>query len=505
VTRDANFIKGWTNNRKHVIFPLLAFAIPLIVRIVPEILMGPYSAGFDTIAYYVPIALLWLHHGVNLWSFFATAPLFYAIYVPLVSAIGSPVLLIKIISPLLLAFLSLSIFAFAKTSLGWSSPKSTFVAVLGTIYFVALRTSWDQLREELSLVFLFVVLILLVRRKSSSWRNYVLLSLAMLAVVLSDQIGAVVMFGVVILTLIPELYHKKYRQAVSMIIFSLPATVYFLVFYIGYFSLGNFLGHSNAEATFATWTGFASYQSMLISEGGFFLFCFLLLFPLSVIGLKKLRNLQLRSWLLFSFILMFVPTTSVSSFRWELMLVYPFAFYTTEAVSWLRKFNWKRWRLNLQRIALAYLVLSTAILSFGFMFNTSEQPFVYFNPAQINAFVNQIPSSMLQNTVPLADCQSTVNALQWFKDNVSSSSALLLTHAAFYGWALLTLNDNRVKDYGFDNPDTIASTLANEGYTQIYLIWWANGRGWYGQPTVPPAFHQLYRSGDIAIYRYNPN
>ena len=175
MTRAAYLTKDWINNHEHVIFPLLAFATPLIVRIIPEILMGPYSVGFDTIGYYVPIALLWLHHGVNLWSFFATAPLFYAIYVPLVSASGSPVLLIKIISPILLAFLSISIFAFAKTSLRWSYLKSTFVAFLGTIYFVALRTSWDQLREELSLVFLFIVFILIVRRKRGSWRNYVLL------------------------------------------------------------------------------------------------------------------------------------------------------------------------------------------------------------------------------------------------------------------------------------------------------------------------------------------
>lgn len=503
MTRAAYLTKDWINNHEHVIFPLLAFATPLIVRIIPEILMGPYSVGFDTIGYYVPIALLWLHHGVNLWSFFATAPLFYAIYVPLVSASGSPVLLIKIISPILLAFLSISIFAFAKTSLRWSYLKSTFVAFLGTIYFVALRTSWDQLREELSLVFLFIVFILIVRRKRGSWRNYVLLSLAMLAVVLSDQVGAVIMLGIVIFTLIPELFHKRYRQAVSLIVTLLPAAVYFLVFYTGYISLGNSPLYSNSVASFATWTGFASYPSMLINEAGFFFFCFVLLLPLAMIGLKKLRNLQLRSWFVFSLILMLIPTTSVSPFRWELMLVYPFAFFTTEALSWLKKLNWTHWRLNLQRIAVVYLVLSTAILSFGFVFNASEQPFAYFNPAQINAFVNQIPSSMMQNTVPLTDCPSTVNAIQWFKDNVNSS-ALLLTHTAFYGWALLALNDIRVKDYGFDNPNTIASTFANEGYSQIYLIWWVNGHGWYGQSTVSPAFHQLYRSGDIAIYRYNP-
>ena len=129
--------------------------------------MGPYVVGFDTMAFYVPNTLLWLHNGVNLWSFLAIAPLFYAIYMSLVSVGGSPVFLIKIISPLLLGFLALSIYFFAKRGLSWSLPKSTFVAVLGTVYFVALRASWDQLREEFSLIFFFVVLMLLIYRKIS--------------------------------------------------------------------------------------------------------------------------------------------------------------------------------------------------------------------------------------------------------------------------------------------------------------------------------------------------
>ena len=72
----------------------------------------------------------------------------------------------KIISPLLLGFLGLSVYGYAKRGLGWSPSKSLFVAFLGTIYFVALRASWDQLREEFGLIFFFIVLmLLLVNRK----------------------------------------------------------------------------------------------------------------------------------------------------------------------------------------------------------------------------------------------------------------------------------------------------------------------------------------------------
>ena len=40
-------------------FGLAAFLIPLSVRAVPEILVGPYPVGWDTIAFYLPNTLDW--------------------------------------------------------------------------------------------------------------------------------------------------------------------------------------------------------------------------------------------------------------------------------------------------------------------------------------------------------------------------------------------------------------------------------------------------------------
>jgi len=503
VTLVTNSIKRWISEHRFVIFPFLAFIIPVAIRTIPEILIGPYIIGFDTLAFYVPNTLLWLHNGINLWNFLSIAPLFYSIYMSLVSAGASPVFLIKIISPLLLGFLGLSMFFFAKRGLSWSLVKSTFVAVLGTVYFVALRASWDQLRVEFSLVFFFVVLMLLVNQKNGSWKRYVLLASAMLLVVLSDQIGAVIMLGVMIFTIVPNLFHKRYNQALNLTVASLPAALYFVIVYFISTSVSGILGYSNVTSPLVSWTGFASYQSMLINEAGFFLYCFLPLLPLMAISFKQFGNLQLRSWLLLSLILLLIPT-SVSPYRWLLMLVYPIAFYATESLSRLKTIRWKRSIFTLQRIAVLYLVLSTTVLSLGFIFMTSQQPLAYFDPKQFNAYLSQIPTSMLQNTISAADCQSTVNVLQWFKENVNSS-ALLLTHTAFYGWALLTLNVNQVRYYGFEDPATAAMRIVQEGHTQIYLIWWVNGKGWYGQPTVSSSFHEIYHSGEIAIYKYASN
>jgi hypothetical protein len=40
------------------VFLILAFFVPLLVRVIPEVLMGSHVVGFDTLAYYVPKTLV---------------------------------------------------------------------------------------------------------------------------------------------------------------------------------------------------------------------------------------------------------------------------------------------------------------------------------------------------------------------------------------------------------------------------------------------------------------
>ncbi len=501
MSKTFNNVKVWIT-RKRFFFPLLVFVIPLAIRSIPEILMGPYVVGFDTMGFYVSNTLLWLHNGLNLINFLATAPLFYTIFMSIVTVGASPVLLLKLISPLLLGFLSLSLYAYARRGLGWTPSKSAFVALLGTIYFVALRASWDQLREEVGLVFFFVVLILLSDLKDKSWKRYVGLSLAMFTVVLSHQLVSVLMLGVAVFTIAYNLFRKDFVGSIKLLVVSLPAAIYFLIVYLRDVLQSGLLNYStNVGSPLASWTGFGSYQSMLISTCGLFLYCFLIILPLALVSLWRFRNLQLGSWVLLSFILILLPVASVSPFRWVLMLVYPLSFYATHSLSRLKSIKWKRFKFTLCRIAILYLVSSTVVLSFGYITMTSEHPFFYFSSDYLNGYAYQIPTSMLQNTISLSDCQDTVNAIQWFKTN-EDSSAILLTHTVFYSWALLTLNQSQVRNYGFDTPDNAVMLAAQES-TQLYLIWWVNGHGWYAQPTLPSAFSEVYHSGKIAIYSYN--
>ena len=498
----SNHLKNWITQNRYI-FPLMAFVVPLVVRAIPEVLMGPYIVGFDTMGFYVPNTLLWLHIGLNFGNFLATAPLFYVIFMSMVAIGGSPVFVLKIISPLLLGFLGLSIYTYAKRGLNWSLSKSTFVSFLGTIYFVALRASWDQLREELGLVFFFIVLMLLSDKKNRSLKNYVILSLVMALVTLSHQLVSVLMLGVIVLTVAYDLFRKDFVCSTKLIVTSLPAVFYFFAVYLSGVLQAGFLNYStNTVSSLANWTGFASYQSMLLDTGSFFLYCFWILLPIALLSMWRLRNLQLGSWLLFSTFLILLPIATVSPYRWVLMLAYPLAFYGTDTLSRLKSIKWKRHKFTVRRIAILYLVLSTAVLSFGYIIMNPQQPFLYFSPQHFNNYSYQIPTSMLQNTISITDCQDTTNALLWFKDNVNSSS-ILLTHTVFYSWALLTLNSSQVKNYEFDAPDAAARMAAQEEYSQIFLIWWTNGHGCYNQPTLPSLFTQVYHSGEIAIYSYN--
>ena len=493
---------------KKYLLPLLAFVVPLLIRFIPEVLMGPNVVGFDTMAHYVPTVLQWQNGNMGFWALVGTAPLFYSIVIFLVSSGGGLITVLKILPPVLEGFLGLSVFGYAKKGLGWSSKKSLATAVLATVYFVSLRISWDMMREELALILFFVVLMLFTSKKlfSAPWKRYLLLSLAMSLVVLAEQLVAAVMFGVILLTLLYDLIKRNRKEIGRLIVTSLPSVfIFFGLFYLSP-QVSEFriiFGFSQNDGWLALF-GYSSYGAMLTSLAGFFLFCFLPILPLIIIGARRLGNFQLHAWVLLGVIIALIPMVSPSNLRWVMMLTYPFAFYVTEALSRIKLVSWKRFKITFYKIAAVYLVLMVSILSFGFMAMPPSSPLSYFNPQGFNSYVYQMPTSMLQNTVSISDCQDVVNALNWVKGNISQDG-VLLSHRAFYGWALSTLNSSQVVLYEYNNPLDSAEAVAQQGHSQIYLIWWINGEGWYGQPSVSTSFQEIYHSGDIAIYRYTPN
>ena len=71
--------------------------------------------------------------------------------------------------------------------------------------------------------------------------------------------------------------------------------------------------------------------------------------------------------------------------------------------------------------------------------------------------------------------------------------------------AAQSLNRDQLLPYGYADPAVYAQSLVENGSTyQLYLIWWVNGSDWEGQPTVSSVFREIYQSGNIAIYAYEP-
>ncbi len=206
----------------------------------------------------------------------------------------------------------------------------------------------------------------------------------MVAVVLSHQLVSVIMFGVFALTIGYKLLRREQSKAIRLLLAALPAAVLFLAVFFLVSSVSEFrliFGFSNANDGWLSMFGFNSYPAMLLSEAGFFFYCFLPLLPFLLLGIWRLKNFQLRSWIMVSIILLFIPLVSPGNFRWILMLTYPLAFFAVEALSKLKSVSWNRFGFNLRRIGIIYLSFDGVSFEFGFYGDDAAEPFSLLWPA----------------------------------------------------------------------------------------------------------------------------
>jgi hypothetical protein len=332
VTQARYLSKNWIRQNASTILPLLAFAIPLTVRAIPEILMGQYLVGFDPIGYYVPNTLTWLKSGVDFWSLMSSAPLIYALLMGVTAAGAHIVVTLKILGPLLLGLLGVATYFYSNKALSWSPIKSLVAAILSTLYFVALRISWDMFRSELALIFMFIALIIL-QKKEISFKNGVLLSLAMVLVVLTHQLVAIVMFAITLTMIAVLLFRKRKSQLRKISVCTFPSALIFSsIIYLTYFVFS--LPLAGYSADFAG--GFESIASaphlaFVADTFGFLALCYLPLVPLLVFGVRKFRgNIQLNAWIAWLSIPLLLTALvpynlfigGVLPFRWVLLLTY---------------------------------------------------------------------------------------------------------------------------------------------------------------------------------------
>ena len=469
--------------------------MPLLVRAVPEILVGPYPVGFDTIAFYVPNTLDWAAGKAGFLEMLGTAPLMYMISVPAYLLLRvNPVWIFKIMGPVLYGVMILALFRFLQSGLRWTERRSLGGAVLTSLYFVTLRVGWDMYRLMLGLTFVLLTLTLLNGREGRT--KQALLPILIVLAVASDQLTGVVVLFLVGARVLTGMMKGQRREVVELVKTGTPGVVlFFAIVYAGLIAPG--IGLVQEQAL-------PSLDSLSTSVG-FLGYAYLALAPLILLGFRKVGNSDLRSWsisciglALTALLPFFGPI--VMSYRWSLLLAIPFCVYAAAGLS--RLHDAPHLTVGLARALnrsvfpiFAILLMASAILYIAL---PAQSAFAYYT-----AFPALLPTSMVQDTVPMSDMDSLMELMGWAAVNLSPGTALI-THQAIYGWAraYFPLSD-KIVNYEYSSPLVGVETAKLQGYSSTLMIWWVNGSGWHGQPTVPMGFTEQVQKGNLAVYSYN--
>jgi hypothetical protein len=478
-------------------FALAAFLVPLFIRSIPEILVGPYPIGWDTIAFYVPNTLDWAAGKAGFTEILGTAPLMYMISVPVywVSRVN-PVWIFKIMGPILYGSMIWALFRFLKIGLKWPDKQALGGALLTSLYFVTLRISWDLYRNMLGLTFILLSLPLIEDMKGP--RNQALLSTLIVLAVAADQLTGVIALVLVGTRALIGRTRNQREDFLGVTKVALPGIVLFLATaYAGLIVPG--IGLVRQQALVPT----LNDASLSI---GFLGYAYLALVPLILIGLRKVSSVEVRTWSIFCLLAvgsgilpLFGPR--VDSYRWSLLLDIPLCVFAAAGLHRLVESAHPRigWVRNLHRLILPTFSTALMVSAILYIALPAQQAMVYYT-----AYPGLLPTSMVQDTIPMSDLGNLRSLLDSAAARINPGT-VLITHQAIYGWArayLPSLN-NQLINYHYNFPLTGVEMAKAKGYSSILMIWWIDGSGWHNQPNVPSGFNVLLQNGDLALYTYN--
>jgi hypothetical protein len=246
---------------------------------------------------------------------------------------------------------------------------------------------------------------------------------------------------------------------------------------------------------------------------------FLPIFPLALIGVITLRNIDIWSWiaicLIFTYWPLFLPEYSIIFwFRWAIILVYPMIFLTIEGADRLLNIGRKIiWKFNIGKIMVLLILILNLVFSGYYLISLPENQMEYFG--KWNNYKQYIQTSMLQNSISISDTPNVIEALNWIKLNIDKENTIFVLHEAMYNWARIVardINSIRIKEIELssqirENIEKILIRLSEENMKngkKVYTIWWINGKGWYEMLKLPLQFKEIQRFGNIGIFQYAP-
>ena len=467
-------------------FGLAALLIPFTIRIIPELIAGPYPIGYDTIGSYVPFMLDWSTGNFKSFNPFIGGWILYAVLgITYTYTHIDPVAITKLTAPLLYSGLVFSEYCFARRTLGWDEKKSGFLIVVSSLYFASLRVSWDLFRNTLGLVMLFPALIL--NQELLTKRRAVLLAAISWLIVATHLLVGTLLLGI---SLLGFLQTKEGR--IPRVLAMLPGAAEFVSSLVGF----QFKGTSIISFGASTIEPLSSY-----AFAGFVL---LPLFPMALFGFARTANAAIRSWCLTCLVGIVLGTTPLATNpglitpdRWALMLSVPMIIIAVEGYSRLHFKPLRKWFPISGFLKLSWLCL-VALLGITFMALPAADAFPYFV-----SFATTSPTSMLQSTVPLEDSQSLVTAISWLSSNARPGAVIMADHV-MGGWLReYYKGTNPVVGYGPELTLQQDLTLTlSKGYQIVYTLWWIDHFGLYGEPTVPSGFEVTHIEGRIGVFVY---
>ena len=410
------------------------FAFALILRAVPEFLSGVYPVGFDALAGYVPSVLaLPDNTPMKLFGWVYSPLAIYLLWFIRVVTGVDPYLLLKIMGPVFYGLFNASFYYMLSRGLGWSTKKSFVVSLLFLLLPAVMRTGWDQLREELGLMFLFVLLGVtkLDLVEGAKAKPFLVLALSVL-IVFSHQLAAILFFVVAIFQLVSVLIkrQKKFWLALAVV---LPSAFFFVwqlysqfvnPAYNNHFvplslpsGTGNFV-FTNYFLSEARFLG-GDYWKILSNVGSLSLYVFVPLVPFAVKGFFRDKVFApMLVWLcVTSFSLVVYPWYAFSQhWWWTLLLPIPLTVYTGNYLDKLHVFD--SGRLNKRKKTFYMVLFLLGLIAFGYATSTIKIGYP-------NAYT-YIPSGMVASSMPFEDIKDVLTALEWVNANVPWNSTVIV-------------------------------------------------------------------------------
>ncbi len=483
------------SNRKYIIILLLAF----FLRAIPELLSGIYPVGFDLVAGYAPSIMAFPDISpMKLfgWAWSPLAIVLLWIFQTLTTL--DVYLFLKIASPIFYSLLGVSFCYLLSNGLRWNDRKSLIVAIIFILLPPVLRTGWDQLREQLGLIFFFILLGYtkcdLVRGTKTKPVLAILLSLL---IVFSHQLVAVLLFVVVSYQIVMEAFRKN-KDLLLLLLIILPSLAVFSWQLYGQFLNPSF--HPNfvpiqlddGVNNFAFTNYFLSdprfiggtYLSILAYVGSLSLYTIVPLVPFAVKGFFKDRVfMPMIIWLsIASFSILIFPWHAIAQYWWWMFLLpIPLVVYLGESLERFRVFNGKNQKKLLIGISILVVVATgyaTSMIPLGY-------PFAF----------SYMPSGLVESAVPFEDIDEIISAYQWLSRNSPQDSVVVVEERTM-GFAYTELgSDIAIMVSPSLIPLNDIVSLVGSSYERTYAVWYSKNIDFeiFDQPKIA-------EFGSIAIF-----